>query len=171
MQERWDDLRAVVEEAQDISRSSSGRTQKNANWVVNQAVSAIERGTQAPGAFVPPPSSSDDTRAAQSQTSLTQEASPGYAGGGTTFTTRSADGASSSGGLATLIAFVSALVSIGAGIYLLSAKSVVTFGGGTISWFQILAHGIGIYFIAKGLYMGASLYQQVEQNKLLRSRN
>jgi hypothetical protein len=53
---------------------------------------------------------------------------------------------------------------------LLSAHSVVNLGNGTISCFQIIAHGMGIYFIAKGLYMGASLYEQAEQNNLLRSR-
>jgi hypothetical protein len=74
-------------------------------------------------------------------------------------------------GFGMLMAVVSALASIGAGIYLLSAKSVATFAGGSTSWFQILAHGIGVYFIAKGLFMGASLRQEIEQTKLLRSRN
>jgi L-asparagine transporter-like permease len=40
---------------------------------------------------------------------------------------------------------------IGAGLYLLSAQSPNLAGGS--SWFEVLAHGIGVYFIGKGIWM------------------
>ncbi len=48
-----------------------------------------------------------------------------------------------------------ALLSGGAGVYLLTKHSVdVTVGGETgQSWLEVLAHGIGVYFIARGLWM------------------
>ncbi len=48
------------------------------------------------------------------------------------------------------------LVSIGAGVYLLQAHSV----GQESNWFEVIGHGMGAYFIAKGLYMWRSLYFQ-----------
>ena len=58
------------------------------------------------------------------------------------------------------------LVCIGAGVYLLSAHTVVGVPGET-SWFQILAHGIGAYFIAKGLWMARSLQLSAESRDRL----
>jgi hypothetical protein len=60
---------------------------------------------------------------------------------------------------------VSALVSVGAGLYLLSANSPSVAGVGGSSWFEVLAHGIGIYFIARGIYMAPALWMQEEQNE------
>jgi hypothetical protein len=53
---------------------------------------------------------------------------------------------------------VEGLASIGAiaaGLYLLASETV-----DPDSYLQTIAHGIGIYFIAKGFFMGASLYRQ-----------
>lgn len=52
-----------------------------------------------------------------------------------------------------LVDVVAALLAIGAGIYLLQSQSVSIAGVGGTSWFQVLAHGIGVYFIARGLWM------------------
>jgi len=51
-----------------------------------------------------------------------------------------------------LVEVVAALLVIGAGAYLLQAQSVGVVQGGE-SWFQVLAHGIGIYFLGRGLWM------------------
>jgi len=52
---------------------------------------------------------------------------------------------------------VAAIGSIGAGIYLLTKHSIpVTLGGDTgQSWLEVIAHGIGVYFIAKGIWMAS----------------
>lgn len=57
-----------------------------------------------------------------------------------------------SNGWATLFNVLGALVSVGAGIYLLTSHSVEQSPIGQ-SWFEILAHGIGAYFVARGLWM------------------
>lgn len=50
-----------------------------------------------------------------------------------------------------LLDIVSALVCVGAGLYLLQFNS----GGGATgtSWFQVIGHGMGIYFIGKGIFV------------------
>jgi hypothetical protein len=50
---------------------------------------------------------------------------------------------------------IAGLLSIGAGIYLLSKHGTAISIGGQSgqSWFEVLAHGIGIYFIARGVWM------------------
>jgi hypothetical protein len=58
--------------------------------------------------------------------------------------------------VAKLAAVVSALVAIGAGIYMLTLQTQAQ--GTTI--FEAIAHGIGAYFVAKGLFMGFSLLKQ-----------
>lgn len=58
--------------------------------------------------------------------------------------------------LAQLTDVTAALFAIGAGLYLLQYNAVST-GGGT-SWFQIIGHGMGAYFIGKGLFMGRAAY-------------
>jgi hypothetical protein len=61
---------------------------------------------------------------------------------------------------------IPALGAIAAGIYLLQYQS----GGDSVtgtSWFEIIGHGMGIYFIAKGLFIGRTTYLQVDaRNKL-----
>lgn len=52
-----------------------------------------------------------------------------------------------------IVEVVAGLLAIGAGIYLLQAQSVGGIPGGGESWFAVLAHGIGVYFIARGLWM------------------
>jgi hypothetical protein len=49
------------------------------------------------------------------------------------------------------------LLSIGAGIYLLSTSSPASDSG-----LIVIAHGMGAYFVSKGLWMGRSLYMQSE---------
>jgi hypothetical protein len=55
-----------------------------------------------------------------------------------------------------LVSIVSMLIAIGAGLYMLTLESAAE--GTTI--FEAMAHGIGAYFVGKGLFMGASLWQQ-----------
>ncbi len=44
----------------------------------------------------------------------------------------------------------------------------VTVGGDSgQSWLEVIAHGIGVYFIAKGLWMARSLHLQGEQRNIL----
>ena len=51
------------------------------------------------------------------------------------------------------IGIVAAIVSIGAGLYLLTSQSAAA----QQTVFDALMHGIGAYFIARGLWMFASL--------------
>lgn len=51
------------------------------------------------------------------------------------------------------------LLSIGAGLYLLTQNSV----GGQSTWLDALGHGIGAYFIAKGWFMARSLHFAEQQ--------
>lgn len=62
-----------------------------------------------------------------------------------------------------LLDVVASLGSIGAGVYLVLSKTVAP-----NSYLQVIAHGIGIYFIAKGLFIGRSLYLAAESTKALR---
>lgn len=64
-----------------------------------------------------------------------------------------------------LIDAAAALASVGAGIYLLSKGSEpITVGGQTgQSWLEILAHGIGVYFIARGVAMFRAAEQRRDQ--------
>jgi hypothetical protein len=55
--------------------------------------------------------------------------------------------------IASIFDVIPALGSIGAGIYLLQYQSVGDAATGT-SWFEIIGHGMGVYFIAKGLFIG-----------------
>lgn len=46
------------------------------------------------------------------------------------------------------------LLAVGAGIYLVQAQSVAAVAGaGGQTWFELLAHGIGVYVIARGIWM------------------
>jgi hypothetical protein len=60
------------------------------------------------------------------------------------------------------LAWLSSLVSIAAGVYLLQTQAVAN-----DSFLEIIAHGMGLYFIAKGLYLGPSLWQQAQQTEIL----
>lgn len=51
--------------------------------------------------------------------------------------------------LRTVLVIAAAVVSIGAGIYLLTSESVSQ----ETTVFDALMHGIGAYFVARGLYM------------------
>lgn len=57
---------------------------------------------------------------------------------------------------------VGALFCVGAGIYLLGHHSppLTVAGAEGQSWFEILAHGIGAYFIGKGILLFRSTYLQ-----------
>jgi hypothetical protein len=51
------------------------------------------------------------------------------------------------------VSSIAGLVAVGAGIYLLTRQSA---SGDT--WLEVLAHGAGVYFIARGLFMiGSSI--------------
>jgi hypothetical protein len=53
------------------------------------------------------------------------------------------------------------LVAVGAGIYLLSRQNA---SGDT--WLEVLAHGVGVYFIARGLFMiGSSIAAAASSEK------
>lgn len=58
-----------------------------------------------------------------------------------------------------IVELVAAGMSIAAGIYLLSRGSspVTVSGVSGQSWFEVLAHGLAIYFIARGLSMAAAM--------------
>lgn len=62
-----------------------------------------------------------------------------------------------------VIGWLSAAFCIGAGVYLLQYNGATTGLAGGTSWFQIIGHGMGIYFIGKGLYVGRSTWLQAEQ--------
>jgi hypothetical protein len=66
-------------------------------------------------------------------------------------------------GASRLTALLAALICIGAGIYLATHESAT----GETTWFEILARGIGIYFIGKGIFVGSTLIRQQEQITLL----
>jgi multisubunit Na+/H+ antiporter MnhC subunit len=55
------------------------------------------------------------------------------------------------------------LLSVGAGVYLLLSRSPA----GINSWFSVIAHGMGAYFLAKGVYMGRALHLQARIVDLL----
>jgi hypothetical protein len=63
---------------------------------------------------------------------------------------------------------IAALICIAAGIYLLSTKSITIGSDGGQSWFAVIAHGMGIYFIGKGLFVGSSLWRQEDEVQHLR---
>src|SRR4051812_32763292 len=55
-----------------------------------------------------------------------------------------------------LFQLIAGLVAIGAGVYLLTfASGAINLGNGQTgrSWFDIIDHGMGAYFVARGLWM------------------
>lgn len=62
------------------------------------------------------------------------------------------------------LGLLAGLVCIAAGVYLLSAQSPRVVGLGGTSWFEVLAHGIGVYFIGKGVFVWLSVWGQAEQS-------
>lgn len=61
-----------------------------------------------------------------------------------------------------LFEWAAGIGSILAGGYLLQAHSLGTIAGGGQSWFQVLAHGIGGYIIARGVWMLAQIRRKAE---------
>jgi hypothetical protein len=64
-----------------------------------------------------------------------------------------------------LTGFAAAAICVIAGAYLLQygwSDTVGDTSGGT-SWFEIIGHGMGIYFIGKGLFVARSTYLEAEQ--------
>jgi hypothetical protein len=61
-----------------------------------------------------------------------------------------------------LFGFAGAAICVFAGIYLLQYNATTDASTGT-SWFQIIGHGMGIYFIGKGLFVARSTYLEAEQ--------
>jgi hypothetical protein len=63
-----------------------------------------------------------------------------------------------------LIGFAAAAICVFAGIYLLQYNADTSgVGGGGTSWFQIIGHGMGIYFIGKGLFVARSTWLEWQQ--------
>lgn len=67
-----------------------------------------------------------------------------------------------------LIDLLAGLICVGAGIYLLryNAAAIVGFKG--TSWFQIIGHGMGIYFIGKGIFGARSNILAASQKEQLK---
>jgi len=63
--------------------------------------------------------------------------------------------------------WAAAALCVFAGLYLLSRGSADIPGGGQ-SWFEALGHGIGIYFLGKGVFVGRSAYLAGVQAERLR---
>lgn len=61
-----------------------------------------------------------------------------------------------------------ALLSIGAGVYLLQYNADTAGLGGGTSWFQIIGHGMGVYFIGKGVFIARATHLAGEQAERLR---
>lgn len=64
----------------------------------------------------------------------------------------------------TALQVIAGLVAIGAGVYLLgfSSGSIDIGGQKGRSWFDIIDHGMGAYFVARGIWMLATSGLQVE---------
>jgi hypothetical protein len=60
------------------------------------------------------------------------------------------------------IGFIASAICVFAGLYLLQFNAAGDLGGDSRSWLEILAHGIGIYFIARGFAMARSTYAESE---------
>lgn len=69
-----------------------------------------------------------------------------------------------------LIDIAATLLCAGAGVYLLSHNSAPIEVGGEAgqSWLEILAHGIGIYFLGKALFIARSTHLDAEAVVALR---
>ena len=65
-----------------------------------------------------------------------------------------------------LVGLAAAAVCVYAGIYLLQYNAVSDPTTGT-SWFQIIGHGMGIYFIGKGLFVAQASWANADQAKHL----
>lgn len=61
-----------------------------------------------------------------------------------------------------LASVIASLGSIGAGLYLVLTKTQ-----SSDSVFKYLLHGIGVYFIAKGFFLGPSLWHSATQTRYL----
>lgn len=61
-----------------------------------------------------------------------------------------------------LLSAVSGLFCVAGGLYLLTSQAV-----GQDSYIELIAHGMGLYFIGKGLFVWLSLAQQRDQSELL----
>ncbi len=85
------------------------------------------------------------------------------------------DGAASSGTavgnfLLGITDFAAVAFCIGAGIYLLNFNSSGSTGIGNSNWLEIIAHGMGFYFIGKGLFVARSVQLARRLNQLVEGR-
>lgn len=64
-----------------------------------------------------------------------------------------------------VLALGSAIIGIAAGLYLLDTQAAAD-----DSLIESFMHGVGIYFIGKGLFIGASLYLQDDIRTMMRGR-
>ena len=67
---------------------------------------------------------------------------------------------------ATGVGVLASLFCFGAGIYLLLHKGVVP-----NTWFEGIAHGVGIYFIGKGFFIAVTTHVQAGTRQLLEEQN
>lgn len=58
--------------------------------------------------------------------------------------------------------YAAALIAIGAGLYLIQTQAV-----GSNSLIEAFMHGVGAYFVGKGIYMGRNAYLQAQQESRL----
>ena len=66
-----------------------------------------------------------------------------------------------------LTGFAAGAICAIAGIYLLQYNADTSGVGGGTSWFQIIGHGMGIYFIGKGIFVARSTYLEAAQTDRL----
>lgn len=67
-----------------------------------------------------------------------------------------------------VVGLIAAVTSIGAGLYLVTSNSATIDVGAGVSgqsWLEVIAHGIGAYFIARGLWMIAELLHEDESSR------
>lgn len=64
-------------------------------------------------------------------------------------------------------AVAAGLTCVAAGVYLLQTQSL----GEESSWLETIAHGMGIYFIGKGVFVWVSVLMQAEVVEALRARS
>lgn len=67
------------------------------------------------------------------------------------------------------VGLLAGAICVGAGVWLLTQQSVEDPTVGT-SWFEIIAHGIGVYFIGKGIFVAALLWARDDAAKVEREQ-
>ena len=63
------------------------------------------------------------------------------------------------------IAIIAGAICVTAGAYLLQYNTTDEAAG--TSWFEVIGHGMGIYFIGKGIFVAAALWRYASQQESL----